>query len=547
MGLIAGIITAPREQNLCIRLDNQTVVKQFREVIVNRKRAELVRGHDGDEWNEKADLAVKEAQSKVGTAWQIDRSDQDDIKYSATMAGETLDQDTRHVLKMQTTRRWHQEWRALKGVKTSNQDYKGTDWLATLSIIRSNKPVNTFFSSQQDTRLPSYRTKKVYTLREKGGAGQDLEGSFRPGGCMGSGGYMSFQQGETEETRNRKTTTTRYYMDEAEYQKVPRGIVEAKERGKVFKDSPESVAQHVSRSFCRTAFEKGHLCSGLDSRHLSTNAADFITGNKDASRMQHRYKAMQEAFLDCVQEGSFVLDIEPAVPVAIQQEPCFKEFTRAGSGSDMVDTKHNDYHISRVLDHFRQGPSNMYLDMPDLVKKLYWLLGVCGFMCLEDIFCRRGALEDCARHARARGRVPPKNSGVAKESSNHKVRIMPLIRHSKDLTKPLLTFSVHMSMITITRLMLPLELDLPSSAPSDPHWQLIIEFAPQTSPSPSQFHHSRATTEQSLKQQSKHQFTAPMADIMAQGHWSSPKTFEKHYRLSSATANNMPLSTLGFL
>ncbi|KAF9340385.1 hypothetical protein BGX26_009012 [Mortierella sp. AD094] len=39
----------------------------------------------------------------------------------------------------------------------------------------------------------------------------------------------------------------------------------------------------------------------------------------------------------------------------------------------------------------------------------------------------------------------------------------------------------------------------------------------------------------------------PIADIMVQGNWSSPKVFEKHYRLSSATSNNISLSTLGSL
>ena len=39
MGLIAGIIATPQDQDLCIRLDNQAVVKQFMEVVVSRKRA----------------------------------------------------------------------------------------------------------------------------------------------------------------------------------------------------------------------------------------------------------------------------------------------------------------------------------------------------------------------------------------------------------------------------------------------------------------------------------------------------------------------------
>ncbi|KAF9120152.1 hypothetical protein BG015_006134, partial [Linnemannia schmuckeri] len=159
--------TTPEDQGPCIRLDNQTVVKQFRDAIVNRKRAsvrmklrcvyaaewavvaricnertgittvEWVKGHDGDKWNEKMDRAAKEAQSQTEQVWEFDRSAQDDIKYLVTMAGKTLDQDTRHVLKMQTTRRWHPEWRALKRTKRSIPIYKGTDWLGTLSNIHN--------------------------------------------------------------------------------------------------------------------------------------------------------------------------------------------------------------------------------------------------------------------------------------------------------------------------------------------------------------------------------------------------------------------------
>ncbi|KAF9556518.1 hypothetical protein EC968_008226 [Mortierella alpina] len=157
-------------------------------------------------------------------------------------------------------------------------------------------------------------------------------------------------------------------------------------------------------------------------------------------RTQQRYKATQEVFLDWVQEGSFDSDIEPAVPIvnwlyqimatgnlqwptvlteksavlalfdnakAIKQEHCFKEFMRAGSSSVVVDTKHDDCDISRVLDHFRNGPSNMELDMPDLARKLCWLLGVCGLHAPRRHFLHRcGALRDQARLARGRGRVP---------------------------------------------------------------------------------------------------------------------------------------------
>ncbi|KAG0251024.1 hypothetical protein BGZ95_007013 [Linnemannia exigua] len=36
----------------------------------------------------------------------------------------------------------------------------------------------------------------------------------------------------------------------------------------------------------------------------------------------------------------------------------------------------------------------------------------------------------------------------------------------------------------------------------------------------------------------------PIPDIMVQGNWSSPKIFEKHYRLSSVISNNLSVSTL---
>ncbi|KAG9067757.1 hypothetical protein KI688_011344 [Linnemannia hyalina] len=40
-GLITGIIATPQDQDLCMRLDNQMMVKQFREFIVNRKRSSV--------------------------------------------------------------------------------------------------------------------------------------------------------------------------------------------------------------------------------------------------------------------------------------------------------------------------------------------------------------------------------------------------------------------------------------------------------------------------------------------------------------------------
>ena len=144
MGLIAGIIATPQDQYVCIRLDNQAVVKLFNGIVINRRRAsvraklrcdyavewaivaricsertgsttvEWVKGHRGDRWNAAADKAAKEAQSVVGKAWEVNAEEQDGLRYTATMAGTTLEIDTRQALKMQTTRRWHQAWGSLK-------------------------------------------------------------------------------------------------------------------------------------------------------------------------------------------------------------------------------------------------------------------------------------------------------------------------------------------------------------------------------------------------------------------------------------------------
>ncbi|KAG9073390.1 hypothetical protein KI688_001185 [Linnemannia hyalina] len=84
MGLIAGIIATPQDQDLCIRLDNQAWVKV----------------HSGNEWKIKADMAAKGAQLQGETAWGWTKPPRDDIKHSATMAGVILDQDTRDVFKM---------------------------------------------------------------------------------------------------------------------------------------------------------------------------------------------------------------------------------------------------------------------------------------------------------------------------------------------------------------------------------------------------------------------------------------------------------------
>jgi hypothetical protein len=147
------------------------VVKQFNDIVVNRRRAsvraklrcdcavewaiitricskrtgttniEWAKGHSDDRWNVAANKAVKETRSAAGKAWEVNSNKQDDLCYTATMTGAALETNTRQTLTMQTTRRWHQIRRSLKWLKRSTQDYDGA-----LAIIHSNQ--HTLFNLQ---------------------------------------------------------------------------------------------------------------------------------------------------------------------------------------------------------------------------------------------------------------------------------------------------------------------------------------------------------------------------------------------------------------
>lgn len=296
-----------------------------------------------------------------------------------------------------------------------------------------------------------------------------------------------------------------------------------------------------------------------------------------------RHKPIQDEFLSWIEDGSYEHGINPTVPVVnwlyhtmatknlkwssvlnkksavlalfknadeIRKDPVFKAFMDAGASNEIVDTKHHQYTVDPVLAMFRQAPSNMEIPMVDLARKLCWLLGVCGFMRPDDIKCtdvaRSSILKDKLQLAvvfpkerRGKQRIikyvhlsKHNDPAVCVVEAYHAYRartlamdlpiahpkdpnytIVPLIRNSTALVKPVTSTTISVYMNTVSRLMVPKNGTLPKLR-------------------------ALGSTLAALA-------GVPIPDIMVQGNWSSPKIFEKHYRLASITATNISTSTLG--
>ena len=234
----------------------------------------------------------------------------------------------------------------------------------------------------------------------------------------------------------------------------------------------------------------------------------------------------------------------------ITKDPIFKAFLAAGHSLGVVDTKHEIYSIEPVPEFFKSGPDNHTLPMTDLASKLSWFLGVCGFMRRDDIFCTDVAKSGVIGGKLQLAVVFPKE----KRGKQRIIKYVHLSRHTDLVICPVHTYTIYPSRTT--------SMDVPVLHPKDNTHSIVPLLRNSNKPSEAVV----ATTISVYMNTISRLFVPkgtrppklcalgsalaamagiPILDIMVQGNWSSPRIFEKHYRLSSVVSNNLSVSTLG--
>ncbi|KAG0273385.1 hypothetical protein BGZ96_004875 [Linnemannia gamsii] len=296
---------------------------------------------------------------------------------------------------------------------------------------------------------------------------------------------------------------------------------------------------------------------------VSEQAIVFINNNNTAVKTYQRYEAAQKEFTQWLRDGSFEQGVYPAVivvnwlhhtmatkklqwssvlnrkaavlalfhdPEAITRDPIFKAFLMAGHSLGVVDTKHEIYSIEPVLAFFKSKPDNHTLPMMDLAKKLAWLLGVCGFMRPDDIVCTDVAKSGVIGDKLQLAVVFPKE----KRGKQRIIKYVHLSRHTDLAICPVHAYTTYRSRTMF--------MDVPARRTSrfyaiSVYMNTISRlFVPKG---------TRPPKLRALGSTLAAMAGVPIPDIMVQGNWSSPKIFEKHYRLSSVISNNLSVSTLG--
>ena len=193
-GLLAAILISPRDVDITVYLDNQTVVQHFQTLVQKRETATTrqrlraadaqwwamvhyayvrqgrrisvrwVRGHAGNIGNEAADAVAKGAHKVDAGVWQLNPQQHHDMLCHPRFADRTADQDLRQILKLQSAVRHHHQWAEQQRTKEHVKDWSSVAWTPTLRIIHNNNAPKRLYTSITDCRLRSHRVKKLHGM-----------------------------------------------------------------------------------------------------------------------------------------------------------------------------------------------------------------------------------------------------------------------------------------------------------------------------------------------------------------------------------------------
>jgi ribonuclease HI len=194
MGLLAAVLSAPPEQDIVVKLDNQSVVEQYSRLVKNRRdtlprkrfrstyagiwavlwqvvesrpgRVDVVwvKGHSNVHGNELADQAAKVAAQSGSVPLKVDLTQQTDITTFAYCYGGLVEIDLRQLLKQQSTIRHHQAWTSQRRVKRAIPDIDDVEWNSTLAYVHDRHAVFTFYSNSKDSHQRTHHIKKLHGM-----------------------------------------------------------------------------------------------------------------------------------------------------------------------------------------------------------------------------------------------------------------------------------------------------------------------------------------------------------------------------------------------
>jgi ribonuclease HI len=194
MGLLAAVLSAPPEQDIVVKLDNQSVVEQYSRLVKNRRdtlprkrfrstyagiwavlwqavesrpggvEVVWIKGHSNIHGNELADQAAKVAAQSGSVPWMVDLTQQTDITTFAHCYGGIVEIDLRQLLKQQSTIRHHQAWTSQRRVKRAIPDIDDVEWNSTLAYVHDRHAVFTFYSNSKDSHQRTHHIKKLHGM-----------------------------------------------------------------------------------------------------------------------------------------------------------------------------------------------------------------------------------------------------------------------------------------------------------------------------------------------------------------------------------------------